>query len=172
MTPSRCLLLVLLAQVAWPAGPGWETLGPELKHLLRESRENFHTVEGARIENRRRDSFFEAKTYLPEASYCRIFQQGGTVYCCEWDGRGASAATALFGRLVGQIEGVLGAEWSKTEKKTARRQEVLFRGEDKPLVHVILQSSPVQVYVVVLPPGGPKDGLTGEIPSIVEFVHP
>jgi hypothetical protein len=31
---------------------------------------------------------------------------------------------------------------------------------------------PALVHVLVLIPGSPKEGFTGEIPSIVGFVHP
>src|SRR5216684_5731821 len=67
-----------------------------LQNAMRSSAIRFRDLEGARIENRKRDYFFEAKIYLPEATYCRIFNQGGLVYCCEWKDKGYSASKARY----------------------------------------------------------------------------
>src|SRR4029453_12730379 len=57
-----------------------------LEYVLKGSADRFHNVEGARIENRRREYYFEARVYLPGATYCQILRnKNWFVYNCEWN---------------------------------------------------------------------------------------
>ncbi len=146
--------------------------GPALQRALHSSLDRFRELEGARIENRKRDYFFESKIYLPEAKYCRIFNhRGWTVFCCEWRDRGYSSSKARYQNLIGNTESALGPEWTKN-LKAGKRQEALFTAEGKPTVQVMLDSEPLETYVLILPPNGSKGGFVGRIPTMEEFVHP
>ncbi|HZT28465.1 MAG TPA: hypothetical protein VFA33_01185 [Bryobacteraceae bacterium] len=169
------VLLCHLAQAgpqeaARPARASWESFDRVLQSILEASRDRFRRVEGVRIENRRREFYFEAKTYLPQASYCRILE--GPVYCCEWDAKGPSAALSVYEKLVGRIKGAVGEQWAQTARMGKARKDTLFRAEGRAIVQAIWQSDPPKVYVLVLPPGSSNEGYTGNIPSIENFLHP
>lgn len=153
-----------------PARPAWDSFDRVLQSILLASRDSFRTVEGVRIENRRREFYFEAKTYLPGASYCRVLE--GPAYCCEWDVAAQAAATSLYEKLSDRIKAALGAEWTKTTKSAKARKDTLFGAEGKAAVQVILHTTPLKVYVVVLTAGSSKDGYVGNIPAIEDFLHP
>lgn len=150
----------------------WESFNSVLTSILRASRDDFAILEGARIENRRRDWFYEAKAFLPEATYCRIFYQDRAVFCCEWDEKGQAAAALLYEKLTGSIGKAVGEEWSKKEKSDGARKEMVFASDRKPVIHAILHVGSAQVLVLVLPPGSSKEGFRGTVPSIDSFVHP
>ena len=151
----------------------YDSVERALPRLMRESKEGFRGIEGGRVENRRRDLIFESKVYLPDAEYCRIFQREALIYACEWHkDPGKAGLSVLFDRTVVKIEAVLGAEWSKKSGSTKSRKDVLFRAERKPLVQVILESGPAVLYVLVMPPDAPENGVVNKLPSLVEFVHP
>ena len=78
----------------------------------------------------------------------------------------------LYENLVTKIEGTLGAEWEKVVKSQKLRKETVFRGEKRPIVQAILQMAPPAVYVLVLPAGVAREGFTGRIPSLDDFIHP
>ncbi len=144
-----------------------------LQQALRSSLDRFRELEGARVENRKREYFFESKIYLPEANYCRIFShQGFMVFCCEWRDKASSPSKTRYQSLIGTTQNALGAEWTKTVKAGKARQEVLFTAEGKPTVHVMLDAEPPEAYVLVLPPNASKSGFAGRIPTMEEFVHP
>ena len=148
-----------------------EEFDQSLQLVLRSSRENFRTVEGARIENRRRDFFFEARTYLPTANYCRIFFEGTPVYCCEWTVKDKAPSALLFEKLLAKIEGALRAEWVKKERSTSHRKDVVFSAQQKPVVHIMRPPDMRHIYILVLPPGSSTEGYLGIIPSTEDFVH-
>ena len=175
LAAAFCLSLAIQAQPASSLKARrvpWESFDSVLSSILRASRDDFAILEGARVENRRRDWFYEAKAFLPEATYCRIFYQGGAVFCCEWDETSPGGSTLLYDKLVGAIGTALTGDWSKKAKADKLRKEVVFTGDHKPVIHAILQSNPAQVLVLVLPPGSSKEGFAGNVPSIHGFVHP
>ena len=151
---------------------GWEAFDGVLETILKASNQRFRPVEGPRIENRRREFYFEARVYLPEAMYCRIFDQGGLVYCCEWEVKSQASSTSVYEKLVTRIESALGTKWAKRARSGRLRKEMLFSAEGKPIVQAIQDVNPPQVYVLVLPAGSSKDGYVGSIPSMGSFLHP
>jgi len=76
-----------------------------------------------------------------------------------------------YQNLIGNTESALGPEWTKN-LKAGKRQEALFTAEGKPTVQVMLDSAPLETYVLILPPDAPKGGFVGRIPTMEEFVHP
>jgi hypothetical protein len=168
---GACIVLGCTA-VSWCLAQQHDTFSQVLQRALRSSADRFRDLEGVRIENRKRHYFFEAKVYLPEASYCRVFNQEGPVYCCEWRDKGYSASKTRYQNLIQNIESSLGPGWTKTVKSGKLRNEVLFRAERRPVVQAILDSEPPETYVLVLPAEPSRDGFVGKIPSMEEFAHP
>src|SRR5947207_3295794 len=93
---SRCLAQQPQNETRESKTASHNQFGPVLQRVLASSADRFRGLEGARIENRKRDHFFEAKLYLPEANYCRIFNQGDLVYCCEWRDKGYSGSKIRY----------------------------------------------------------------------------
>ena len=142
-----------------------------LKRILRESVSRFQGVEGSRIENRRRDFYFEPKISLPGASYCRILKHEGTIiYTCEWENR--KTLNNWYTVLVDAIALSLGPEWTKRPGARQPDQQVVFFGNRKPTVQVIWEQKVGVVHVVVLSEEASQMGIRTPLPSINDFVYP
>jgi hypothetical protein len=142
----------------------------QLKRILIESPTIFRRLEGARLENRLREYYFEAKLYLPDASYCRILKhEGTTVYTCEWENR---KKIDWYTRLVSVIERSLGPQWDKRPGPRGKGQQVVFSGDRKPTVQVIWEPLAAAVHVVILPDGASRNGIQSDLPLLPDFFHP
>ena len=142
-----------------------------LQRILRESASRFQGVEGSRLENRRRDFYFEPKISLPGASYCRILKhEGTTIYTCEWENR--KTVNNWYTRLVDAIALSLGPEWTKRAGARQTDQQVVFVGNRKPTVQVIWEQKVAVVHVVVLSEEASQMGIRTPLPSINDFVYP
>src|SRR5262245_55714509 len=146
-------------------------LNGTLQRLLLESRNRFERLQGARIENRLRQYYYEPKISLPGASYCRILlHEGITIYTCEWERQTTTAGG--YSRFVASIERVLGPDWGKRSESRSSGQEVMFSADGKPTVQVIWIAKAAIVHVIVLPPDAPKQGIVSELPVLSDFFHP
>jgi hypothetical protein len=142
-----------------------------LQRILRESTSRFQGVEGSRLENRRREYYFEPKISLPGASYCRVLKhEGTTIYTCEWENR--KTVTNWYPRLVTAMERSLGPEWTKRPGSRQTDQQVLFFGNRKPTVQVIWERKAAVVHVVVLPEEASQQGIQTQLPELSDFFHP
>jgi hypothetical protein len=139
---------------------------------LRESKDGFSSLESERIENRRREAFYESKVYLTDATYCRVLRQPA-IFTCEWNraARG-SRLTALYDRLVAKLERELGPEWRKLTEPGKRPKRVLFTSSGKPTVGVIEGTDPAGVHLFVTPAGASTDGIWQKLRSLDDFFHP
>jgi hypothetical protein len=144
-----------------------------LKQVLRASKDRFLRIEGARVENRRREYFFEPRVYLPTATYCRIFQQEKTtIYGCDWERAASPNSFAdLYERLVAKIESALGPEWNKQLGPRKSAKEVLFTADDRPTVQVIRETGAPLIHAFVLPAGTSQKGVV-TLPDWHAFFHP
>jgi hypothetical protein len=144
-----------------------------LNHVLRASKERFIPIEGARNENRLREFFFEAKLYLPGATFCRVFQKDKfPIYGCEWEQAAIPNSFAgLYDRLIAKIEAALGSEWNKHLGSHKSGKEVLFTANDKPTVQLILETGAPMIHVFILPVGASQKGITA-LPDWHTFFHP
>jgi hypothetical protein len=142
-----------------------------LKRILRESPSHFEAIRASRVENRRRDYFYEPKIYLPGAWYCRILKhEGATIYTCEWENR--KTVNNWYTPLVAAIEHSLGLEWNKRAGLRQTDQQVLFSGDRKPTVQVIWRRKAAVVQVVVLPEEASHNGIQTALPVLPDFFHP
>ncbi|HTM47737.1 MAG TPA: hypothetical protein VL285_03610 [Bryobacteraceae bacterium] len=142
----------------------------QLERILSESPTIFRRLEGARLENRLREYYFEAKLYLPGAAYCRILKhEGTTVYTCEWENR---KKIDFYTRLVRILERSLGPEWDQRPSARGKGQQVIFSGDRKPTVQVIWQPAAAAVHVVILPDGASRNGIQSDLPLLPDFFHP
>jgi hypothetical protein len=127
-----------------------------LKQIVRASRCEFRTVEGARIDfHPGRRSWFEAKVYLPSASYCRILDDPKLEYNCEWAPTpNRTDLSRFYETLVAGVEAALGSDWKRRSEGPGKA--VIFEG----------QGTSNGVSIKVLPPGrGPE-------PLVHVFVTP
>jgi len=118
-------------------------LASALKEVVRASRDRFAPVEGVRIVRfPGRQSWYEAKTYLPGANYCRIDDEPALMYSCIW-GRAEARMdmTAFHTRLAADIETALGPDFKR--RQTAKNAGSVFFDE---------QASSGGATVQVLPP--------------------
>ena len=142
-----------------------------LKRILRESTTLFRFIEGVRLENRRREDYFEPKINLPAASYCRILKhEGTTIYTCEW--QNLKTVNDRYTRLVTAIERTLGPEWNKRPGPWQTGQQTLFFRDGKATVQVIWEQKAAVIYVVVLPDGASRKGIQTDLPTLPAFFHP
>jgi hypothetical protein len=144
-----------------------------LEHVLRASKERFIPVEGARNENRLREFFFEAKLYLPGATFCRVFQRDKTpIYGCEWEQAAIPNSFAgLYDRLTAKIEAALGSDWNKRPGSRKSGKDVLFTANDRPTVQLILETGAPMIHVFIFPAGSSQKGIT-TLPDWHTFFHP
>jgi hypothetical protein len=149
------------------------TFDVALKHILRASKDRFIPIEGARIENRRRDFFFEPRVYLPGATYCRIFElEKSWVFGCEWEPAKPPARFAgLYDQLAAKVEAALGTDWNKEISSRNARKEVLFVASERPTIQVIQQTRPPAVHLFVFPAGALARGIS-TLPDWQVFFHP
>jgi len=144
-----------------------------LKRIVRASKDRFIPIEGARIENRRRDFFFEPRVYLPGATYCRIFELDSTwIFGCEWEhAKTTAAAAGFYDQLVAKAETTLGAEWSKQINSRKSWNEVLLIARGQPTLQLIQETRAPVVHLFVFPAGTSQKGLS-TIPDWHAFFHP
>lgn len=148
--------------------------GQVLEDIVRASKDRFRRVEGARVENRRRDYYYEAKFYLPGATYCQILlEKNGPIYNCEWEkapDRGGFAT--LFDQLVSKIENALGADWSRKAGTRKSGKEVLFTKAKEPVVQVIRETGASAVHVFITPTATSPTGIGEHLPKRPPFIFP
>jgi hypothetical protein len=148
--------------------------GQVLEDIVRASKDRFRRVEGARVENRRRDYYYEAKFYLPGATYCQILlEKNGPIYNCEWEkapDRGGFAT--LFDQLVSKIENALGADWSRKAGTRKSGKEVLFTKAKEPVVQVIREPGASAVHVFITPTATSPTGIGEHLPKRPPFIFP
>src|SRR5262245_46680897 len=86
-----------------------------LSQIVRASRYGFDTLFGARVERfPGRQSWYEAKTYLPGASYCRIDEEPDLAYRCVWERTASRGDLQRFqAELAADVEAALGSEWKR-----------------------------------------------------------
>lgn len=144
--------------------PGFEKI---LEHILKASTDRFRNVQGAIIENRRREHYFEARVYLPGATYCQILRdRTWWVYDCEWKkASGPSGLPALFEQLASKVQNALGTEWNRAPVARKSGVEVLFSKENQPIVQVIRESKPLVVHLFITPAGVSITGVGENLPK-------
>ena len=120
-----------------------------LKQIVRASRYEFRPVEGARIDfHPGRKSWFEAKVYLPGASYCRIVDDPRLEYNCEWAATPNRRVLARFyEKLAAEVEAALGPDWKRRSEGSGKG--IMFEG----------QGTSKGVVIKVLPPGSGAEAL-------------
>ena len=147
------------------------TFDHSLQRVLRESMSRFRGLEGARLQNRLREYYYEAKISLPGAVYCRVLKhEGTTVYACEWEN--GKIVKEWYSPLVTTIERSLGPEWNKRQGPRPTGQQVIFFGDGKPTVQVSWNRKAAIVHVIVLPREASQNGIQTELPSRPDFFHP
>ena len=162
---------MLSAAGLFPADPDDAEFQKLLQQVLRASAKEFEPVEGARIENRRRDFYFQAKTFLPGADECQILlTKEGPVYECFYPTE--KDAATVFDRLAARIGNALGTEWARREGRRRNAREVVFAGESKPVVQVIQEKGARVVHLYVTPAARAPGGVTGDLPRRPEFLLP
>jgi len=141
-----------------------------LQRILRESAGRFQGVEGSRLENRRREYYFDPKIRLPGASYCRILKhEGTTIYTCEWQN---GKTVNWYSPLLAAIERSLGPEWNRSPGSRHTDPQVVFFRNRKPTVQVIWERKLAVVHVVVLPEEASQQGIQTQLPTLPDFFHP
>jgi hypothetical protein len=168
-TGHRVAYAVLVAAVLSPLSAQEHQALPfdeTLRTVMRFSGTDFRSVQGPKVENKRREFYYEAALYLPEANYCRILKDKEWMYLCEWRKKSRAEAPQLFEKLTGQVQAALGGNWQMTSKTGPAK---IFYAEGKPVVQLNLHEERSEVHLLVLRAGSSKEGFTGKIPTTEEL---
>jgi hypothetical protein len=172
VTKSGLACLALLSQLS-AFGEGDSSFDTALKQILLASKDRFAHIQGARIENRRRDFFYEPQLYLPGATYCRIFQTTGDwIYGCDWEqANNRNGFAGLYDRLVEKVAHALGQEWNKQPGSRKSGKEIVFIADGRPTVQLIQPPRTSEIHLFILPAGASQKGLS-TLPDWHAFFHP
>ena len=139
-----------------------------LRTVMLFSSTDFRSVQGPKVENKRREFYYEAALYLPDANYCRILKDKDWMYLCEWRRKSKAEAPLLYEKLAAQVASSLGSPWEVTSKAGPSPSRI-FYAAGKPVVQLTLHEDRSEVHLLVLRPGSPKEGFTGKIPTTEEL---
>ena len=168
-TTLRITFVVLAAALLYPLSaqePHPLSLGEALRTIMMFSTTGFRSAQGAKVENKRREFYYEAALYLPDANYCRVLKDKDWMYLCEWRKKSNSEALQFFEKLASQVQAALGTDWRMTSKAGPGK---VFYAAGKAMVQLNLHEDRSEIHLLVLRPGSPKEGFTGKIPTTEEL---
>lgn len=152
-----CALALLMAAAVRPQPPAAESPARREFHtslhlVIRAARERFRPLQGARIDIRPgRETWFEARHFLPGAASCRVYEHPLT-YICRWERTAERRDLPSFFRsLAEDVAAALGADWSRSDEP----ERVTFERKEDATIRITGPAAGTEVALTVTP-GPPR----------------